>query len=165
MLSAVPAPDLRVLYRNALATVCPSLGEGFDFSGVEAMRSGGIAIASDIPVHREIYDDAAVYFDPYSTGSLATALNDALYADGASRRIRDLRERGQRVSARYLPEVILPKWEEFLTMLTSRRTQAGTVARLALADPLIGRAAEASPDEEMETVEISELRSAAGGAR
>ena len=32
-LHAVPSPDLRVLYRHALATVCPSLGEGFDYSG------------------------------------------------------------------------------------------------------------------------------------
>jgi glycosyltransferase involved in cell wall biosynthesis len=120
MLSAVPAPDLRVLYRNALATVCPSLGEGFDFSGVEAMRSGGIAIASDIPVHREIYSDAAVYFDPYSTGSLVTALEETLYSPASAKKIQAMRVRGQNVSSSYLPEVILPKWEAFLARLAGR---------------------------------------------
>jgi glycosyltransferase involved in cell wall biosynthesis len=119
MLNAVPAGDLRVLYRNALATVCPSLGEGFDFSGVEAMASGGITIASDIPVHREIYDDSAVFFDPYSTASLAVALKDTLYGDSSRQMVEALRKRGQEISVRYLPEVILPKWQMFLARLTS----------------------------------------------
>jgi len=120
MVNAVPAGDLRVLYRNALATVCPSLGEGFDFSGVEAMRSGGITIASDIPVHREIYDDAAVYFDPYSTASLAGVLKETLYDEQSQQLVDNLRARGQQVSSRYMPDVILPKWQAFLTQLTSK---------------------------------------------
>jgi glycosyltransferase involved in cell wall biosynthesis len=127
MLSAVPAGDLRTLYRNALATVCPSLGEGFDFSGVEAMASGGITIASDIPVHREVYDDAALYFDPYSTASLADALKRVLYEDGARQLADQLRDRGQQVSARYQPEAILPKWQQFLDQLTSKGGEIRTI--------------------------------------
>jgi glycosyltransferase involved in cell wall biosynthesis len=118
MLNAVPAGDLRTLYRNALATVCPSVGEGFDFSGVEAMRSGGIAVASDIPVHREVYDDAAVYFDPYSTISLVDALQETLYSERSGEIQECLQVRGQEVSGRYLPEVILPQWQAFLNGLT-----------------------------------------------
>jgi glycosyltransferase involved in cell wall biosynthesis len=114
MLNAVPSPDLRVLYSHAAATICPSLAEGFDFSGVEGMRSGGIAIASDIPVHREVYEDAAEYFDPYSTKSLVNALCKVLYNDGAEQEQQRLRERGAEVSKRYLPEAILPQWEKFL---------------------------------------------------
>jgi glycosyltransferase involved in cell wall biosynthesis len=114
MLNAVPAPDLRVLYKHATATVCPSLGEGFDFSGVEAMRSGGIVAASDIPVHREIYDDASEYFDPYSTVSLVKVLKKMIYEADAEKTKVHLRERGQSVSARYLPDKILPQWEQFL---------------------------------------------------
>jgi len=94
MLNAVPSPDLRVLYRHAAVTVCPSLGEGFDFSGVEAMACGGITVASDIAVHREIYEDAAEYFDPYSTGSLVQALANVLYSDQASVNQERLRNRG-----------------------------------------------------------------------
>ena len=114
MLSSVPANDLRVLYRHALATVCPSLAEGFDFSGVESMRCGGVAIASDIPVHREVYDNAAEYFDPYDSKSLADALKRTLYNDNSVNLRSSLVERGKVVSSRYMPEAILPKWEAFL---------------------------------------------------
>jgi glycosyltransferase involved in cell wall biosynthesis len=114
MLNAVPASDLRVIYRNAAATVCPSLGEGFDFSGVESMSCGGITIASDIPVHREVYDDAAEYFDPYTTLSLVKALNKVLYEPDALQVQEHMRQRGGEVSSRYLPENILPQWERFL---------------------------------------------------
>ncbi len=120
MLHAVPADDLRLLYRNALATICPSLGEGFGFSGVEAMRSGGIAIASDIPVHREIYADAAIYFDPYSTASLTEALAHTLYSEHSGATLDKLRQRGREVGDRYLPDNIIPKWERFLMQLTNK---------------------------------------------
>lgn len=123
MLNAVPAPDLRILYRNAAATVCPSLGEGFDFSGVESMRSGGVVIASDIPVHREVYDDAALYFDPYSTASLVKQLQAMLYSDTAQLTQDALRERGIELSERYLPEHILPRWDAFLTKINAAQAQ------------------------------------------
>ena len=114
MLNAVPAPDLRVLYKHAIATVCPSLGEGFDFSGVEAMSSGGVVIASDIPVHREVYDHAARYFNPYATASLVGALKAVIYADDAEEVQGELRLLGQEVAARYQPDRILPQWDNFL---------------------------------------------------
>jgi glycosyltransferase involved in cell wall biosynthesis len=114
MLNKVPSPDLRVLYRHAAATVCPSVQEGFDFSGVEAMRSGGIALASDIPVHREIYDDAAEYFDPYSTKSTVECLKRVLYSPDAEAIRARLEKRGDEISSRYLPDKIQPQWEAFL---------------------------------------------------
>lgn len=119
-LNNVPAADLRVLYRHALVTVCPSLAEGFDYSGVEAMRSGGVVAASDIPVHREIYADAAEYFDPYSTSSLVAALG-ALLTPEASSRHDELRQLGSAVSARYLPNHILPQWQAFFERLHKAR--------------------------------------------
>jgi glycosyltransferase involved in cell wall biosynthesis len=120
-LNNVPSPDLRVLYRHAAATICPSLGEGFDFSGIEAMRSGGVALASDIPVHREVYDDAAEYFDPYSTVSLVKTLEGVLYAPDAQSVRERLRARGEEVSSRYLPEKILPKWDAFLKRVLTEK--------------------------------------------
>ena len=123
MLNSVPAPDLRVLYKHSQATVCPSLGEGFDFSGVEAMASGGVTIASDIPVHREVYDDAAVYFDPYSTVSLVKAIKEVLYDDGADFVRRRMVSRGEQVAQRYQPEVIIPKWEEFLNRVVEDKSR------------------------------------------
>lgn len=122
MLNAVPAPDLRVLYQHAAATVCPSLGEGFDFSGVEAMRSGGVVIASDIAVHREVYANAALYFNPYSTVSLVEALKSVVYAPDSATVQEGLRLLGHEVSGRYLPQQILPQWDRFLAAVSERRT-------------------------------------------
>jgi glycosyltransferase involved in cell wall biosynthesis len=109
----VPSPDLRLLYKHARATVCPSFGEGFDFSGVEAMKSGGAVIASDIAVHREIYADAAEYFNPYSVGDAARAIQNVIHPTHSARRDA-LIAKGAIVSRRYDYEVILPQWESFL---------------------------------------------------
>ncbi|RZF26999.1 glycosyltransferase family 1 protein [Paraburkholderia sp. UYCP14C] len=114
MLQGVPAPYLRALYREALLTVCPSVGEGFDFSGVEAMRCGGVVVASDIPVHREIYGDASDYFDPYDSEALKDKLNYLVCDEGAEARREHLRTVGREQSARYLSENILPEWTSFL---------------------------------------------------
>jgi len=121
VLSAVPAADLRVLYRHAAVTVCPSLAEGFDYSGVECMRSGGITIASDINVHREVYADAAEYFEPRSAQSLVSALKKVLFAPDAHQVRERLRARGREVSTRYLPEHILPQWNAFLQSVVQHK--------------------------------------------
>lgn len=124
VLEDVPSPELRVLYKHARATVCPSFGEGFGFSGVEAMRCGGAVVASHIPVHREIYADAAEYFSPYSTVELVKAL-EAVIGHAQAERRNALVAKGATVSAQYLPEEILPKWHEFLQAhLTASPTDA-----------------------------------------
>lgn len=119
MLEDVPSPDLRILYRHARATVCPSFGEGFDFSGVEAMRCGGAVIASDIAVHREVYEDAAEFFNPYAIEDAAAAIARVLAEDGNRRQA--LIARGQVVSQQYTPENITPKWAEYLRTLPVNR--------------------------------------------
>lgn len=121
VLSGVPAADLRVLYRHATATVCPSVAEGFDYSGVESLACSGVVVASDIPVHREIYDDAAEYFDPYCSNSLVDAVQRVAYSPDATDRQVTLQKRGRQVAARYRPEKILPKWEEFLNTVVQNR--------------------------------------------
>jgi glycosyltransferase involved in cell wall biosynthesis len=112
----VPSADLRLLYKHARATICPSYGEGFDFSGVEAMKSGGAVIASDIAVHREIYADAAEYFNPYSAGDAVRAIQTVI--GPATARRAELVAKGALVSQRYDYEVILPQWESFLQSMS-----------------------------------------------
>lgn len=112
-LEDVPAADLRMLYKHACATVCPSFGEGFDFSGVEAMRCGGAVVASDIEVHREIYADAAEYCNPYSSRDVARAIINVIDAENSQHR-DDLVAKGAVVSKRYVFDAILPKWEAFI---------------------------------------------------
>lgn len=118
MLEAVPADDLRLLYRHAQATVCPSFGEGFDFSGVEAMRSGGVVAASDIRVHRDVYGAASVYFNAYAPREMADTIGRLIVPEAHSQR-QVLRDEGARVSAGYLPERVMPMWRGFLQRVTA----------------------------------------------
>jgi hypothetical protein len=82
------------------------------------MRCGGAVVASEIPVHREIYADAAVYFDPYDCSDAVRAIETVI--DPAQPTIRDaLVERGADVSARYLSAAIMPQWQAFLHTVMS----------------------------------------------
>ena len=119
MLEDVPSPELRLLYKHARATICPSFAEGFDLSGVEAMMSGGALVASDIAVHREIYSDAAEYFNAYSVEDLVRAIGDVIDPLQVLRR-NELVSLGARVARRYTYESIQPKWQAFLASCIRR---------------------------------------------
>ncbi|MFZ5562463.1 MAG: glycosyltransferase family 4 protein [Thermodesulfobacteriota bacterium] len=95
------------LYRNADMLVAPSMGEGFDLPPLEAMALGTPVICSDIEVHRELLDDAAVFFDPVSADGLAAAIL-SFYAHPEQRKA--LVDRGLAVAGRFT-------WEE-----TARQT-------------------------------------------
>lgn len=67
----VPDEELAVLYTQAEAFVFPTLSEGFGLPGLEAMACGCPVVCSDIPVLREIYGEAALYFDPLNPEEMA----------------------------------------------------------------------------------------------
>ncbi len=119
LLSNLLPSELRVLYRHARATLCPSFGEGFDYSGVEAMRCGSLVVASDIPAHREIYGKAALYFDPYDVLGLADAMRTVLDPAQDSWRAA-MESEGFRVSAQYESSAIVPRWESLFEELRAR---------------------------------------------
>ena len=56
--------QLSFAYSQATLYVFPSLLEGFGLPGLDAMNSGLPVVCSDIPVLREVYGAAALYFDP-----------------------------------------------------------------------------------------------------
>jgi glycosyltransferase involved in cell wall biosynthesis len=133
LLQDVPAGDLRLLYKHASATVCPSFGEGFDFSGVEAMISGGVVAASNIPVHREVYGDAAEFLNPYAGEEVERAIHALI--DPANRARRDeLVRRGAQVSSRYTADAILPQWVSFLNSVAPQGTSVVPEPRAMGAD-------------------------------
>ena len=125
-LSGVPSPDLRMLYRFADAVVCPSYAEGFDLSGVEAMLCGGAVVASDIPVHREVYERCASYFDPLSTRACFDRIGEVL--EPAIKKSAELRVLGPPYAKRYSRESILPQWENYFERLRSERSKIGVEA-------------------------------------
>ena len=77
------------------------------------MKSGGTVVASDIAVHREIYADAAEYFNPYSVTDLLRALSVVIGLSCTAHR-DELIARGTIIAERYSYEAILHRWQSFL---------------------------------------------------
>lgn len=63
--------ELAALYKGAYAFASASLHEGFGLPGVEAMRFGLPLLVSNIETFNEIYDNAAVYFNPLDPEDIA----------------------------------------------------------------------------------------------
>ncbi|MBI2268263.1 MAG: glycosyltransferase family 4 protein [Candidatus Blackburnbacteria bacterium] len=85
ILHKVNDEDLAILYKNAVAFVFPTLSEGFGLPGLEAMNCGTPVLCSSIPVLKEIYGDAALYFDPLDVNDIADKIM-RIFADGELRR-------------------------------------------------------------------------------
>lgn len=73
-----------LLLGRALASVWPSLYEGFGFGLLEAMIQGIPLACSDIPAHREVAGGSALFFDPTDRAQ-ATAVLDRLFCDDGLR--------------------------------------------------------------------------------
>jgi glycosyltransferase involved in cell wall biosynthesis len=80
-LGFVPDSELVGLYRHALATVVPSLMEGFGLPVLEAMANKSLVLASDIPSLREIGRDACLYVDPLNITSLSAKMQHIIKED------------------------------------------------------------------------------------
>ncbi len=74
VLGAVPERDLPGLYSGALASVYPSLYEGFGLPVLEAMQCGAVVVTSRDPAIQEISAGAALHVDAENTKALAEAL-------------------------------------------------------------------------------------------
>jgi len=130
-LHRIPSGQLRVLFNGAAAVICPSVAEGFDLSGIEAMLCGGAVIASDIPVHREVYGNACQYFNPYSTIDQARAIESVIHPENANRRA-ELVETGLKHSPRYRRENIEPYWHNFFEQIRAGAFKKSILGKLAL---------------------------------
>lgn len=117
-LSAVSPSELRLLYSAADAVICPSASEGFDLPSIEAMRCGAAVVASDIPVHREILGDAALYFDPYSTASICDALMRLLTIEDLR---SDLRSKAEPQAAKFGASATRRQWEQVFDYCRANR--------------------------------------------
>jgi glycosyltransferase involved in cell wall biosynthesis len=70
-LGSIPYRQLHQLYRQADIYISSAYTETFAHPLVEAMSSGLPVVASDLPVHREICGDAALYFPRFGPRELA----------------------------------------------------------------------------------------------
>ncbi|WP_246226249.1 glycosyltransferase family 4 protein [Chelativorans xinjiangense] len=86
--------------RRAAVVVSPSLYEPFGLVALEAAHADCALVLSDIPTYRELWPDAAFFFDPHDAASLVAAL-DHLVADRALQ--RDLAMRASQRARHFTP--------------------------------------------------------------
>jgi glycosyltransferase involved in cell wall biosynthesis len=65
---------LMSLMKNAEAFISLSLYEGFGLPAIEAMSAGCPVIVSDIPAHKEVCGNAAIYANPYDVDDVKKQL-------------------------------------------------------------------------------------------
>jgi glycosyltransferase involved in cell wall biosynthesis len=73
-------------YENSICLIRPSLMEGFSLPPLEAMSCGTLVMASDIPVHRELFDDNVFYFDPKDSVDMSVKM---LYVLNLDEKVRE----------------------------------------------------------------------------
>jgi glycosyltransferase involved in cell wall biosynthesis len=78
-LGEVNDKELSGLYKNAIATVQPSLLEGFGLPVLEAMTNKCLVVCSDIPALREVAGDYAIYFDPRNIKDIKKSLEFTIH--------------------------------------------------------------------------------------
>ncbi len=67
--------ELAALYAGAYAYANASPFEGFGLPGVEAMQFGLPLVVANTPVFNEIYDDAALYFNPADVNDIGEKMH------------------------------------------------------------------------------------------
>jgi len=103
--------------------VTPAYAESFAHPLVEAMSSGLPVIASDLPVHREICGDAALYFPRFSPDELANCVHQ----------IREDSDLAARLSQAGLARANDFSWSEHVTRLLDLADRLAAIRKAALA--------------------------------
>lgn len=80
----LPDDKLAQEIQRAAVLVQPSLSEGFGLTGIEALALQTPVLASNIPIFKEIYGEAAIYFDPHSVDSFINSLSHVRSFDRGS---------------------------------------------------------------------------------
>jgi glycosyltransferase involved in cell wall biosynthesis len=81
--------ELRWLYEHTACYVFPSLSEGFGLPGLEAMVHGAPVVSSNATSLPEIYEDAAIYFDPLDSRGVADTISQVLTDETLAKTLSD----------------------------------------------------------------------------
>ncbi len=120
-LEEIPHDEVVSQVRRAGIVVSPSLYEPFGLSVLEGARAGAALVLSDIPTYRELWGEAATFFDPRDAEALAREIS-RLATDSALRA-----EMGARALARsrfFTPDVQASRMAELYAQLVTSRTRA-----------------------------------------
>lgn len=98
----IPDEELRTLYQDCLAFVNLSTAEGFNIPLLEAAASKAAIVTSDIPVHREILKNSAIFCNPKITSEIGQALIKIIQN---AKICKELREKAYKISKQYSWEI------------------------------------------------------------
>ncbi|MGG6265129.1 glycosyltransferase family 4 protein [Leptolyngbya sp. AN03gr2] len=88
----LPTSTIAELYRQAEVVLLTSEAEGFGLPLIESLACGAIAVVSDLPVFREVAQDAAIYCPVGDiaawVNAIETVLNDPNQAPDRSKRLK-----------------------------------------------------------------------------
>lgn len=73
--SYVPDNDACCLRKEVEIYIFPSLKEGFSLTPMETQYFGKACAISNIPIHKEVYGDSVLYFDPLNVEDIAEKIN------------------------------------------------------------------------------------------
>ena len=117
-LGAVPYQNLHRVYRACHIYVTPAYAETFAHPLVEAMASGVPVVAADLPVHREVCGQAALYFQRFSPEDLA---DQVLRLEASPDLRKSSTERGRNRSREF-------SWEKHVEEILSVATSLKNIA-------------------------------------
>lgn len=113
-LGVLPHNRILAQLRRAGIVVSPSLYEPFGLSVLEGARAGAALVLSDIPTYRELWSEAAVFFDPKDPQTLSAAI-DRLATDCELR--VEIGTRALARSRRFTPNVQAHRMRELYDQL------------------------------------------------
>jgi len=118
-LEGVSSEELRVLYSHAEALVFPSHAEGFGFPPLEALQCETPVIASDLPSHRWVLGDAALYCESNSVESIADEILRLIAREESGALRRTLLAGARRQIERFDIDRCAAAWSEFFQELAA----------------------------------------------
>lgn len=122
-LASATSMEMEYLYSHAKAFVFPSYAEGFGTPPLEALRCECPVIVSDIPAHRWVLGEAALYCDAYSVNDFTQALTRLLYSQDALALRETLISRGLKRSELYSHENLAAQWHTVLETIKTKHMQ------------------------------------------
>jgi glycosyltransferase involved in cell wall biosynthesis len=108
----VPDAQLGALYRDAAVFVLPSLFEGFGMPAVESLALGAPTLVTDLPVLREVTQNAAFYIaDPLDERQLADDIAQVISLGDSARPPSDFCSKYRQL---FKPETVARKYVELM---------------------------------------------------
>jgi len=99
------------LLKGAEFLLLPSFLEGFGLPVLEALKVGTPVVASDIPVFRELFEDAIEYVDPHSPEDIGRGLREIVETHKKKAR---LITRGYEIAQRFSWKIAAQKYVQLL---------------------------------------------------